>query len=117
EAALDEAGDGGIGADAADARDLRPRARPDVRDDRERLERGPREALVDRAVVEARAGGGRRLRRAEGPPARDVLEHDPAASLAVALAEEVEGGGDALGLVGGRLCQLPLAERRGRDDE
>src|SRR5207302_8328453 len=35
--ALDETGHGRIGRDAADARDLRPRAGPEIRDDRKRL--------------------------------------------------------------------------------
>ena len=41
-APLDQAGDGGVGGHAADTRDLGPRARAEVRDDRQRLERGLR---------------------------------------------------------------------------
>ena len=41
-APLDQAGDGGVGGDAADTRDLGPRARAEVRHDRQRLERGLR---------------------------------------------------------------------------
>src|SRR5947208_3843858 len=39
EPTLDEVRDRGIGRDAADPRDVGTRARPEVRDDRERLER------------------------------------------------------------------------------
>jgi hypothetical protein len=40
EAALDQARDGRVRGDAPDARDVRPRARAEVGDDRQRLERG-----------------------------------------------------------------------------
>src|SRR3954464_9791356 len=59
EAALEEPGDDAVDVDAADAGDLPPRARAEVRDDRERLESGVREALLDGAVEEPRARGGR----------------------------------------------------------
>ena len=104
--ALDEIRDGRVGRDAADARDVRPRARPEVRDDRERLERRLREVPLRRLLEEPRARLRRLARRAERPAARDVLEHDAAAALAVALADEPERRLDALGVVVRGLREL-----------
>ena len=118
QAALDEVRDGGVGGDAADARDVGPRARPEVRDDRERLERRLREVPLRRLLEEARARLRRLARRAERPAAGDVLEHDAAAALAVALARRAR----APSRRARRRRPRPSAssvdgERRGGDDE
>src|SRR5581483_4933164 len=78
EPALDEAGDDAVDVDAADARDLGPRARAEVGDDCERLERRLREAALRRPLLQPCARGGRLRRGAECPAAGDELEHDPA---------------------------------------
>ena len=54
QAALEQVRDGRVRGDAADARDVRPRARSEVRDDRERLERGLREVALRRLLEEPR---------------------------------------------------------------
>ena len=94
-----------------------PRARAEVGDDGERLERRLREASLDRALEETRAGLGRLAARPKREPAGDLLEHDPAPTLAETLPEESEGGLHALGIVLGRLGELGHRERRGGDDE
>ena len=64
--------------------------RPEVRDDRQRLERRLREAALDRPLEQPPARLGGLARGAQRPAAGDVLEHDPAAALAKALADEPE---------------------------
>jgi hypothetical protein len=105
-APLDQAGDGGVGGDSADTRDLGPRAWAEVRHDRQRLERGLRYASLRRLAEEARARVGRVTCGAEGVSAGDLLEDDPASSLPVALAEQRQRRFDALGLVLGRRNEL-----------
>src|SRR5262245_61390212 len=53
--ALDQSGHGRIGRDAADPRDLRPRHRPEVRHDRERLQRRLRQAALYRPLEQPSA--------------------------------------------------------------
>ena len=117
QAALDEARDDRVGGDAADARDLRAADRPEVRDDRQRLERRCREPALDRPLEQAPARLGRLARGAERPAAGDVLEHDPAAALGVALAEQPQRGLDALRVVVGGLGELVDRQRLRGDDE
>ena len=66
QAALEQAGDGRVGGDAADPGDLGPAARAEVGDDRERLERGLREPALDRPLEQApaRAAASREARKA-----------------------------------------------------
>src|SRR5439155_19986941 len=104
--ALDEAGDDRVDRDSAPARDLRPRARAEVCDDRERLERRLREAALDGPLEQSPARLGRIARGAKRPAASDLLEHDPAPPFAKALAEQAEGRLDALDLVARDLGQL-----------
>src|SRR5439155_18880628 len=115
--ALDQAGHGRVGRDAADAGDLRPRARPEVRDDRERLEPGLREAALHRPLEQPRA----RLRRLAGGPERvaacDVLEDDAAPPLRVPLREQAERDLDALRVLVRGLRELADVERLGGDHE
>src|SRR5581483_11177047 len=86
-------------------------------DDGERLQRRLREAALDRALEQPRAGLGRLARGAERPASGDALQHDAAPALAVALAQEPQRRLDPLRVVGGRLGQLGGRERRRRDDE
>ena len=85
EAAVQEVRDRGVGGDAADPGDVRPRARTDVRDDRERLERSLGEIPLGGALEQARARGRLLASGAEGPAAGDVLEHDSAPLLGEAV--------------------------------
>ena len=117
QAALEQAGDGRVGGDAADASDLGPAARAEVGNDRERLHRRLREATLDRALEEATAGLGGLARAAEGVAAGDVLQHDPAAPLAVAIGEQPERKLDPLGVVRGRVGELLDRQRRRGDHE
>src|SRR5581483_6769964 len=118
QSALDEVRDGGVGRDAADAGDVRPRAGAEVGDDRERLERRLREVPLCRLLEEPRAGDGRLARRPEGPAAGDVLEHDAAPALAVPLAHEPERRLDALDVVVRCVRELLRRQRlRGHDEE
>ena len=117
QAALGEAGDGRVGRDAADPRDLRPRDRAEVGDDRERLERRLREPALDRPLEEARARVRRLARGAERPAAGDLLEDDAAPALAVALPEEAERGLDALRRRPRRPRTAPPPTAARRDDE
>ena len=118
QAAFEQAGDGRVGGDAADAGDLRPAARAEVGDDRERLESCLREATLDRPLEQAAARLGGLARGAEGVAAGDVLEHDPAPALAVALGEEAERELDPLRVVRGRVGELvDRQRRRGHDEE
>ena len=78
QAALGEAGDDAVDVDAADARDLGPRHRAEVGDDRERLERGLRSPFStgfsnrrEHASAAARTRGTRSRRRPA--PARSRL--------------------------------------------
>src|SRR5262249_9760199 len=106
-----------VDVDASDARDLGARDRPEVADDRERLERGLREPLLDRLLEQTGARCGCLGRGAEGPASRDVLEHDPARSLGVAVGQQLQGGADLLDvcLSGGR--ELFRGQRLRGDDE
>ena len=117
EPALDEPGDDAVDVDAADARDLRARHRPEVRDDRERLERSLRQPALGRLLEQPRTRGRRSCRRAERPPAGDMLEHDPAALLREPLLEDRERLLDLrrIRLGGGR--KLGDGQRLGCDDE
>src|ERR671912_507110 len=117
QAALEQARDGRVCGDAANARDLGAAAGPEVRNDRERLERRLREPTLDRALEEPLARLGRLACRAEGVAAGHLLEHDPAAALAVAVCEQAERELDPLGVVGGRIGEIADRQRRGRDDE
>ena len=56
-------------------------------------------------------------RGAERPAARDLLEHDPAPSFAIALAEQAQRGLDSLNLVAHGLGELGDPEWLRRDDE
>ena len=117
QAALDEPRDGRVGADAADPGDLGPRARAEVGDDRERLERAPeRPRSTGRSKRRAQASAAC-ARGAEREATGDVLEHDPAAALAVALGEQLERVGDPLRVVLRRVGELLLGERQRGDDE
>src|SRR5829696_2580504 len=117
QAPFHEPRDGGVRRDAADARNVRPRARAEVRDDCKRLERRLGQPALGRLAEQARA----RLRRvasgAEGVTAGDVLEHDAAASLAVTLAQQRKCRLHPLGLVLDRRRKLLDAQWLGRDDE
>ena len=117
QAALEQAGDGRVGGDPADAGDLRPAARAEVGDDRERLQGRLREASLDRPLEEAAAGLGGLARGAEGVAAGDVLQHDPAAPLAVPIGEQPERELDPLDVVRGRVGELFDRERRRGHDE
>ena len=117
EAALDEPGDHGVRRDTAQAGDLGPRARPQVRDDRERLERRLRQAALDRPLDEPRAGLRLGTGGAERVAARDLLEHDPAPPVGVPLAEQMERRLDACLVVLGRPGELGHGQRHGRDHE
>src|SRR5262249_17616166 len=86
EASLDEPADARIGGDAADPGDGGPRAGPEVGDHRERLQRGLREASLDRTLDETCAGRGVLARGAERIAAGHALQHDPAPSFAESLA-------------------------------
>src|SRR5262245_23044838 len=114
---LDQTGNGGVGSDAADPGDVRAGARPQVRDDRQRLERRLREPPFDGTLEETRTRVRGVAARPEGVPACDLLEHDAAPPLAVALAKKTERGLDALRVILGRLAQLVERERRRCDDE
>ena len=115
--ALDQARHGRIGRNAADARDLRPRARPQVRHDRERLQGGLRQPALHRPLEQATACLGGVTRRAEGPAARNLLQDDPAAPLAVPLRQEPQCRLDALAVVVGCGDQLLDGQRRARDNQ
>src|SRR5262249_36729147 len=117
EPALRQVRDRRVGGDAADPRDVRPRARPEVRDDRERLERRLREVPLRRLLEQPRAGLRRLARRAERPAAGHVLEDDAAAPLRVPLADEPERRLDPLRVVVGRLSELLERERSGGHNE
>src|SRR5207342_297722 len=88
QSALDEARDGGIGCHAADLCDIRPRARAEIRDDGKRLERRLREAALHRSLEQARTRVRRLATRTKRETSRDLLEHDPAPTFAVALPQE-----------------------------
>ena len=100
QAALDERRDGRVGGNAADARDLGPRHRAEVGDDRDGLEGGLREPSLDRPLEQPRARLGGLAGGAERVAAGDLLQDDAAAALAVALAQQPERRLDALGVVG-----------------
>ena len=78
--ALEQAGDDGVGGDAADAGDLGPPDRLQVGDHGERLERRGAEPALGRARLQAaaRPRPGRPARRAGRSAPRDALEHDAA---------------------------------------
>ena len=117
QAPLRQAGDGGVCGNPADPGDLRPRDRSEVRDDRDRLERSLREAALHRTLEQPPARLGRRARCAEGPASRHRFEHDPAATLVIALREEPERHLDALLVVLRRGRELFHGQRRIGDDE
>src|SRR5581483_10873838 len=92
-------------------------AGPQVRDDRERLQRRLRQPALRRLLDHARAGVRGLARRAERPAAGDVLEDDAAPTFAVALAHQTQRRLDPLRVVLGRLGQLLHRQRRRGDDE
>ena len=91
--------------------------RPEVGDDRERLERRLREPTLHGPLDEPGARLGRLPRRPEGVPAGDLLEHDAASAFAVARGEQAESSLHAFGLVLGGSGELLDGERRRRDHE
>ena len=113
--ALDEAGDDRVGGDAADPRDLRPADRPEVGDDRQRLERRRRQPPLDRPLERAarrprqplaRRGTPSRRRRARArsrcaprrtaPPAGDsAVSIRSASSSAATASSSTDSGCDA----------------------
>src|SRR5947207_12254216 len=117
EPAFQEVGDGRVGGDAADSRDVRPRRGPEVRDDRGRLERGLGQVPLRGPLEQARACGGLLAPRAKRPAARDVLEHDPASLLGKALAHEAQRVLDPPRVVVCGFGKLLDGERRRSDDE
>src|SRR5438105_8477576 len=117
EAALGQSGHGRVRRDPADPRDVRSRARAEIRHDRQRLERGLRERALHRPLDEPRTRLRGLARGAKRVPARDALEDDPAPPLAVALAHQTERRLHALRVVVGRGRQLGGRQRRRRDHE
>src|SRR5205814_8379758 len=80
-------------------------------------ERRLREPLFDGLLEQPGARGGCLRSGAVGPAAGDLLEHDPAAALAVALGKQLERLLDVGRLRLGRLAQVRERERLRRDDE
>src|SRR6266508_716607 len=117
QAPLDQIGDGRIGRHAADACDVRPCARPEVRDDRERLERRLRQRALHRPLEQPTARVGRLARRAKRPAACHPLEHDPRAPLPIPIGEQTARRLDPLAVVRRRLRELLDRERLRGDDE
>src|SRR5581483_10769661 len=93
------------------------RHRPEVRDDRERLERGLGEPLLGRPVEEPRARVGGRLGGTEREPAGHVLEHDPARSFREPLPQDLQRVADLLGVRVAYNLQILERERLRGDDE
>ena len=79
--------------------------------------RSLRQVPLRRLLEEPRARLRRLARRPERPAARDMLQHDPAAPLGVALAHEPERRLDPLHVVVRGLRELLDRQRRRRDDE
>ena len=117
QAAVEQRGDGRVGADPADAGDLRARYRLQVGDDRERLGLGGRERGDARAAEQPPRGvlGGGVAR--ERPAAAQLAQPDPATPGRVLLGEQREGGqhGALAGL--GGLGQLLGAQRIARQEQ
>ena len=111
EPAFREPGDGRVGGDAADPGDLRPAARAEIGDDRERLERRLREPALDRPLEQAPTRLGGLARGAEGIAAGDVLEDDAAPALPVARSDQPERRLHALRLILRSSGQLLDRER------
>src|SRR5262249_8706176 len=76
-----------------------------------------REAALHRPLEEPRTRLRRLARRAERPAAGDLLEHDPAAALPVAVLQQAESRLDALRRLLRRCAQLVDRQRRRCDDE
>src|SRR5436190_1092297 len=115
--ALDQACNRRIGRDATDPRDLRPRHRPEVRDDRQRLQRGLREPALHRTFEQPPARHRGVARRAESPAAGHLLEDDAAAPLAVALRQQSQSHLDSLAVVVRGRDELFQWQRRAGNDE
>jgi hypothetical protein len=115
--ALDQARHGRIGRHAADPRDLRPRHRPQVGDDRHRLQRRLRQPALHGPLEQPTARLGRIPRCTEGPAARHLLQHDSAAALAVALGQQAERRLDALAVVVRGRDELLHGQRRARNHQ
>src|SRR5256886_1104460 len=88
-----------------------------TRDEAERLHRRGREPPLARALEQASAGFGSVARGTEGPAAGDLLEHDSAPALAVALAEQPQCRLDPLRVVVRRHSQIVDRQRLRGDDE
>jgi len=104
--AFDEARDDRVGRNAAQACDLWPRARAEVRDHGQRLQRRRRQATLDWTLEQTATRLRRLARRAERPAAGNALQHDPAAPFPEALAQQPECHLYALPVLAGRLRQL-----------
>ncbi len=117
EPTVDEARNGGVRRDAADAGDLGPADRAEIGDDRECLQRRLRQAALRGALDETGARLGGVPRGAKRIAACDPLEHDPAPALAIATGEQPDRGLDPLLLFVSRAAQLLDRERLRRDDE
>src|SRR6266513_3023142 len=117
QAALDQPGDDRVRGNPADPGDVWTRARPEVGHDLERLHRRARETALDRTLEQPGAGFSRLARRAEGPAAGDLLEHDPASALAVTLAEQPQRRLDPLRVVVRRDSQVLDRQGLRGDDE
>ena len=90
---------------------------PEVRDDRQGLERRLGEPALDGPLHEARARSRFRPRRAKGVAAGHVLEDDAAAPFGVALPHEVERALDVSLVLVRRRGEVFRRQRRGGDDE
>src|SRR6266513_2820365 len=77
----------------------------------------PEQAALDRTLEQPGAGFSRLARRAEGPAAGDLLEHDPASALAVTLAEQPQRRLDPLRVVVRRDSQVLDRQGLRGDDE
>ena len=91
--------------------------RPEVGDDRQRLERSLRQPALHGPLEQPPASLGRFTRGTEGPATRNRLQHDPAATLVIALGEQPERQLDPLMVVLRRSHELLHGQRRARDDE
>src|SRR3954451_19683768 len=117
EATLEQPRDRRVRRYAADPRDLRPRDRPQVRDDRDCLERGLRQTALHGTLEQARARFRCIARSAECPAASDALQDDAAPSFAVALAEQSQRGLDPVLRLTRCVAELFGRQRRRCDDE
>src|SRR5436190_399192 len=115
--ALDQARNRRVGRDATDPRDLRPRHRPEVRDDRQRLQSRLRDPALHRTFEQPPARHRGVARRAESPAAGHLLEDDAAAPLAVALRQQSQSHLDSLAVVVRGRDELFQWQRRAGNDE